>query len=240
MLPDLMGMGCYFGYLLAVGLPVILLKVFVKLPFEITRKLYHLLITLSIFPLVKCFTTWYMAVLTVFLLAALAYPVLVLGEKAAWFQRIAVERKGGEFRSSLLIVQGAMALLLFVFWGLLGESWKFIAVVAVLAWGLGDAAAALVGKSLGRRRIQHPRIQGTKTYEGTFAMYLTAGLAIFFTLLLEADQSWVVSLTAAALVAPVCALVELFSSRGMDTLSVPLSAAFAMLPLMSLFAYLRI
>lgn len=240
MLPDWIGMGCYFGFLIALGLPVILLKAYVKLPFEITRKLYHLLITLSIFPLVKCFTTWYMAVLTVFLLAAIAYPALVLAEKTAWFQRIAVERKGGEFRSSLLIVQGAMAVLLFVFWGLLGESWKFIAVVAVLAWGLGDAAAALVGKSIGRRRIQHPRIQGTKTYEGTFAMYITAGLTIFFTLLVEVNQPWLASLTVAALVAPICALVELFSSRGMDTLTVPLSAAFAILPLMSLFAYLGI
>ena len=104
MLPDWIGMGCYFGFLIALGLPVILLKACVQLPFEITRKLYHLLITLSIFPLVKCFENWYMAVLTVFLLAALAYPALALAEKTAWFQRIAVERKGGEFRSSLLVV----------------------------------------------------------------------------------------------------------------------------------------
>ena len=107
-----------------------------------------------------------------------------------------------------------------------------------MAWGLGDAAAALVGKAIGRPRIRHPRIHGTKTYEGTFAMYITAGLAIFLTLLVEANQSWMVSLMVAALVAPVCAVVELFSSRGFDTITVPLSAAFAILPLMLFFAYL--
>ncbi len=109
-----------------------------------------------------------------------------------------------------------------------------------MAWGFGDAAAALVGKSIGRRRILHPRIEGTKTYEGTLAMYVTAGLAIFFTLLIYAGQSWYVSLAVALLVAPVCAVVELFSSRGMDTLTVPLTAGFAILPLMSLFSFLGV
>jgi hypothetical protein len=57
------------------------------------------------------------------------------------------------------------------------------------------------------------------------------------------QQNWrsilfFVSLIVAALVAPICAVVELFSSRGMDTLTVPLSAAFAILPLMLFFAYL--
>jgi dolichol kinase len=109
-----------------------------------------------------------------------------------------------------------------------------------MAWGLGDAAAALVGKAIGRRRIRHPRIQGTKTFEGTLAMYITAGLTIFLTLLIDASQSWYVSLTVAALVAPVCAVVELFSSHGMDTLTVPLSTAFAILPLMAFFAFLGV
>lgn len=240
LLHNLAGIGLYFGFLIALGLPVILIKAAVNLPFEVTRKLYHLLIVFSIFPLVKVFSTWYMAVLAVFLLAVLAYPALAWLEKTSLFQRIAVEREGGEFKRSLLIVQGSMALLLFIFWGVLGEAWKPIAIVAVMAWGLGDAAAALVGKALGRRRIRHPRIQGTKTYEGTLAMLLTAGLAIFFTLLIEAQLSWYVSLMIATLVAPVCAVVELFSSRGMDTLTVPLSAAFAILPLLSFFATLGI
>jgi hypothetical protein len=52
---------------------------------------------------------------------------------------------------------------------------------------------------------------------GTQAMFVTAGLAIFFTFLFYAGQPWQVSLTVALLVAPVCAAVELFSNRGMDT-----------------------
>ncbi len=153
------------------------------------------------------------------------YPVLKLVEHSSFYKRIAVEREGGEFKSSLIIVQVSIATLIFIFWGLLGEEWRYIAVVAVMAWGFGDAAAALVGKAIGRRRIMHPRIEGAKTYEGTLAMFIVAGLAIFFSLLIYAGQPWYVSFIVALLVAPVCAAVELFSNRGMDTLTVPLSTA---------------
>jgi hypothetical protein len=63
---DLIGFGLYIGYFIVAGLPPILLKVFRKTPFEITRKMYHFVITLSIFPLMKLFSSWYTAVLAAF------------------------------------------------------------------------------------------------------------------------------------------------------------------------------
>jgi phytol kinase len=235
---DLIGLGLYIGFLIVIGLPTLLLKASFNVPFEVMRKMYHLVITLSIFPLVKLFSTWYMAVLAAFMLVLIAYPLLRLVENSSLYKRIAVERQGGEFKRSLIIVQVSIAFMIFVFWGLLGTEWKYVAVVAVMAWGLGDAAAALVGKNFGRRRILHPRIEGTKTMEGTQAMFVTAGLAIFFTFLIYAGQPWQVSLAIALLVAPVCAIVELFSNRGMDTLTVPISTGLAVLLLMSLFSFL--
>ena len=58
--------------------------------------MYHMAITLSIFPLVKFFSTWYMAVLAAFMLVLIAYPLLALVENSSFYKRIAVERKGGE------------------------------------------------------------------------------------------------------------------------------------------------
>ncbi len=237
---DLMGMGLYIGYLLALGVPAILLKVRFNVPFEIIRKVYHMVITLSIFPLVTFFHTWYVAALSALLLALIIYPLLAWAERASFYQRIAVERSGGEFKTSLIIVQVSMALMISVFWGLLGAQWKYVAVVAVMAWGFGDAAAALVGKTFGRRKIRHPRIEGTKTMEGTQAMYVTAGLAIFFTMLIYGGQPWLMSLAVALLVAPVCAIIELFSKRGMDTLTVPISTGIAVLSWMALFTFLGV
>ncbi len=237
---DLIGLGLFIGYFIAAGLPSILLKMYFKTPFEITRKMYHFVITLSIFPLLKLFSAWYMAVLAILMFVLMIYPILALVEHSSLYKRIAVEREGGEFRRSFIIVQLSFATLISVFWGLLGIDWQYIAVVAVMAWGFGDAAAALVGKAFGRRQILHPRIEGKKTVEGTLAMLVVAGLAIFFTLLIYAGRPWYVSFAVALLVAPVCSAVELFSPRGMDTLTVPLSAAVVILPLMSLFSFLGV
>lgn len=235
---NLIAVGLYLAFLVAIGAPAILLKVFFNVPFELLRKMYHLVITLSIFPLVTLFSTWYMAVLAALVLVIIAYPLLALVEHSALYQRIAVERTGGEFKRSLITVQASIALTIIVFWGLLGEEWKWVAVVAVLAWGVGDAAAALVGKRFGRRRIHHPLIEGPKTMEGTQAMYFTAALAIFLTFLIYADQPWYLSLAVALLVAPVSAVVELFSRRGMDTLTVPISTGLAVLSAMALLSFL--
>lgn len=237
---DWLGLGLYLGFLVAVGLPTVLLKARFNVPFELIRKMYHMVITLSIFPLVMFFSHWYMAVMAAFSLVLIAYPLLKAAEKTSFYRRIAVERAGGEFKSSLIIVQATIALMIFVFWGLLGMEWKFVAVVAVMAWGFGDAAAALIGKKFGRRRITHPKIEGAKTVEGTQAMFITAALAIFFTLLVYAGQPWHTSLAVALLVAPVCAAVELFSNRGMDTLTVPISTGLAVLTLMSIFSFLGV
>jgi len=237
---NLIGFGLFIGYFVVLGLPAILLKVCLKTPFEMTRKMYHLVITFSIFPLVKLFSTWYAAVLAALTFLVIVYPILMLVENSASYKRVAVERECGEFKRSFIIVQLSIATLIAIFWGLLGNDWQYVAVVAVMAWGLGDAAAALIGKAYGRRRILHPRIEGAKTYEGTLAMFFVAGLAIFLTLLVFAGQSWQTSLAIAALVAPVGAAVELFSPGGMDTLTVPLSVAFAIPPLISLFSFLGV
>ncbi len=235
---DFIGFGLFIGYFIVAGiLPLLLFRLYLKAPFEVVRKLLHIVITLSIFPLLKLFSAWYVAVLAAIAFLLLIYPALALVEHSSLYRRLAVERKGGEFKRSFIIVQLSYATLLFVFWGLLGVDWKYVVVVAVMAWGFGDAAAALVGKAFGRRKIQHPHITGAKTVEGTLAMFVVAGLAIFFTLLVYASQSWYVSLAVAALVAPVCAVVELFSPHGLDTITVPLAAAFAILPLMSLFSF---
>lgn len=237
---DLIGFGLFIGYFVVAALTALSIKTCFKVPLELFRKMLHIVITMSILPLLYLFSDWYMAIIAAFLLVLIMYPILALAERTSVFKRFAPERTSGEFKRSLVIVQLSFAILIFVFWGILGIDWQYVAVVSVMAWGFGDAAAALVGKTFGRRRISHRRIEGAKTVEGTQAMFAVAWLAIFFSLLLYAGQPWFTCLAVATLVAPVCAVVELFSSRGMDTLTVPLSAAFAILPLMSLLSFLGV
>jgi phytol kinase len=241
MLSDVLGGGFLLAYYLVFCFLIpTLLKAWTLVPTEWVRKFQHISYSLSIFLLLKLFSTWYWAVVAASMLALLAYPILLRVEKTAQYKRLFVDRRarGGELRKQLIFIQLCFAILIFIFWGLLGTKWHYIAAVSVMAWGFGDAAAALVGKAFGRHRILHRFIDGAKTYEGTGAMIIAAGLALFFTLYLYAGKPWYVSLPIAALVAPVCGIVELFSRRGVDTLTVPLSAAAAIFPLAYLFSFL--
>jgi len=240
-LSDLTGAGILITYYLVFTalLPTIL-KVKLGVRMELVRKIQHIVYSLSIFLLLELFSTWYIAITAAFALVILGYPVLMLIEKTAWYRKTFVDRtqKGGELRKQLIYVQLSFALLIAIFWGLFGVDWRYVIAVAIMAWGLGDAAAALVGKAFGRRRFIHALIDKGKTYEGTIAMAVFAALGIFFTLFAYWGQSWYVSLLIAVLVAPLCGVIELFSKRGIDTLTVPISAALTIMPLIYFFYWL--
>ena len=227
-------------YLLVVAMLPILFKYWFNLPKEYVRKIHHVGYSLSIFLLLDLFSSWYMAVGAALLLVVLGYPFLWLVEKSSFYRKYFVDRtKGkGELRKQLLYVQLSFAMLIFIFWGLLGAQWYYVAAVAVMAWGFGDAAAALVGKAVGRRHVIHQYIERAKTYEGTIAMVVVAGTALFITLVFYAGLSWLPSLLISLIGGPVCGVVELFSRRGLDTLTVPLSVSAVIFPLIYLFTLL--
>ena len=240
MLSDLVGATILMIYYLVicVSLPS-LLKHWLKMPAELARKMQHIAYSFSIFILLNLFSTWYMAVGAAFLLVLLGYPALMLIERSTFYKKYFTDRnaRGGELRKQLIYVQLSFAILIILYWGVLGTKWHYIVAVAVMAWGFGDAAAALVGKTFGRHRVIHKYIEKAKTYEGTGAMILVAGLALFFTLLCYAGKPWYVSIVVAGIVAPVCGVVELFSRRGTDTLTVPVSTAALLMPLIHILTY---
>lgn len=211
-----------------------------RVPTELVRKTQHVVYALSVFLMLRLFSDWYWAILAGMVLVVAAYPVLWWFERRAWLARLLVCRAGdgGELRRQLLWVQLTFAILILVFWGLLGYRWQYVVAAAAMAWGFGDAAAALFGKAFGRRRIVHRLIEGTKTYVGMIAMAVAAGLALLLTLRYFGNQLWSVSLGVAAIVAPACAVVELFSRRGADTITVPLVAAALTAPLVYAFSLL--
>jgi phytol kinase len=221
-----------------IGLLIIptMLKAWSKLPSEVIRKIQHVAYSLSVFILLRLFSTWYLAVAAAFVLVLLAYPALYFLEKTSIYKKLFVDRteRGGELRKQLLYVQLSFGILILLFWGILGAKWQYMVIVAVMAWGFGDAAAALVGKFLGKRTIIHAWVEGAKTCEGTLAMMGAAFVAVFLTLLFLSDLSWFLCLIVALVVAPICAVVELFSKKGTDTLTIPLATAAVVFPLVIL------
>jgi phytol kinase len=224
-------------YLVALLVVPLLLRAWAGLPRESMRKVQHVAYSLSIFLLLGLFDRWYLAIGAAGLLVVVAYPILALWEGRPSYRRLLADREGGgELRRQLLWVQLSFAVLIAVFWGGLGPDWRPLIAVAVMAWGFGDAAAALVGRRLGRHAIVHRAVDAAKTLEGTLAMIVAAGLAVFLTMLLYVAQPWTVSLIVALVVAPLAAAIEVFSRRGTDTLTVPLGTAAALVPLLILFS----
>jgi dolichol kinase len=238
---DVIGAVALLAYYLGFAVVVPALMRLIRVPEELIRKTQHVVYALSVFLMLRLFSQWYWAIAAGALLLLIAYPVLWWSERSAWLARIVVARPGdhGELRRQLVSVQATFGLLILVFWGILGYRWHHIAVTAVMAWGFGDAAAALIGKAVGRRKIVHRLIEETKTYVGAVSMAAVAGVAIFLTLTLYGHLTWYVSLAVAAIVAPVCAVVELFSRRGADTITVPLAAAALIAPLVYAFSLLK-
>lgn len=217
-----MGFVSFIAYYIVGATTLLASKWLFKPPSEVFRKLLHGICVLSIFVLIFAFETWYEAAAVPIIFALLVYPVIWYLERYPRIMAVLIERKPGEIKLSLLLVFFMMASLIAVYWGLFGTAYQYVILASVLAWGFGDAAAALIGKAFGKHIIDHKWSDGKKTVEGFFAMTLTAWLVLFCALMLWSSLSFVSILCIVTLVAPISALVELVSKGGIDTLSVPL------------------
>lgn len=209
-------------------------------PRELVRKAQHVGYGLSIWPMLTLFDRWYEAIAGSFLLVVVAVPALLALERWPRYGRYFPDRstRGGELRRSMLLVQVSFALLLTLFWGLLGPPGKVIVAAGAMGWCFGDAAAALIGKALGRHLVHVRFVDDGKTEEGAWAMAICSGTAVVATLRLYGGLDWPTALAAAAVAGTVASATELVSRDGLDTLTVPLVTSFAVLAVTRLPAWL--
>ena len=228
-----MGLGgvcMYFAVAASVG---IVIRLFTPIPNEPFRKLLHLILLGSLAVWVQVYDTWWMAALSAVLFAVAVYPLLALAEHLQGYSELLTERKTGELKRSLLIVFGMFAIVISVCWGWLND--RLLAVASVFAWGFGDAAAALVGKRFGRHKLRGRHIEGTKSVEGSAAMFIVSFVSVAAVLLLRGGMGAVGCVVTAYVTASVCTVVELYSMGGNDTITCPLAAMAMLLPLVHLF-----
>ncbi|NLV17462.1 MAG: phosphatidate cytidylyltransferase [Syntrophomonadaceae bacterium] len=219
-------------YFLVCAISAIILRQFIPVPKEVFRKTLHMIVLGSIFILIYGFKTWWISALAAVVFIAMVYPILALAEHIPGYSQLLTERKPGEVKTSLIAVFATFALLICVCWGLLGK--KYLIIASVLAWGLGDAAAALVGKRFGRHFIEGKLVEGRKSLEGTLAMFGVSFAAVMVVLLVHGSVKWYAYVPIAVVTAAVCAVVELYTKAGMDTVTCPLAAAAVMIPLVGI------
>ena len=118
-----------------------------------------------------------------------------------------------------------MTVLVAVFRGGFGAEHLYIAIGAIMAWGPGDAVAAIVGKRRGKHKLQGKYIEGTKSVEGSIGMAITAFVCLLPVLLFMSSLPWYVSVIFSLVIAPIASLTELFTKGGWDTVTVPAAAS---------------
>ncbi len=201
---------------LIVLLPV---RFLTKLPSFIFRKLLHIVAFTCVALTVLTSRSWQAASLTCVIFAVIVYPILILFEKEHWYPKLFVEKTNGEVRRSLLMLFLMVAVLTAVCWGIFGE--PALCAAAILMWGTGDAAAALIGIPYGRHKIKTRWTDGKKSWEGSLAMFavsLTSGL-LMLTLTHSGNMGYV--FLSSFLGALSGSLMELFSPSEYDTITVP-------------------
>ncbi len=223
------GFGILIAYFLVCIAGALALRRYVNVPTEEFRKTLHLILLCSLFAWVYAFQTWWVSALAAVVFVAVVFPALSLAERIPGYSQFLTERRRGELKRSMVAAFGMFTLLICVCWGLLGERWLVLA--CVFAWGFGDGAAALVGKRYGRHQLEGRLIEGRKSVEGTLAMFAVSFVTVLTILLANGTVAWYGSLPIAALTAAVSAVVELYTRKGMDTVTCPLAAAVVLLPL---------
>ncbi len=238
---DLQAAAAFFSYLAGAAGLIALIDWLTRIPKEWIRKTYHLMITFAMLFLVLWFNGWYSALLTLLAILLLAFVLLRIAYRFGILQRLSVDRQKGVNEVSRQIIYLAISYsgLIILFWGLLGPEWKFLAILAVMVWGFGDAAAALVGRFLGRKKLKGPFFDPKKTVEGLLANAAASALISMFVLLVGSDVTLPVALASSVVLGAVGAVIEAASRRGRDTIVLPWSLAALAYPVLTLLRYVE-
>jgi len=203
-------------YLQPCVLALLLIDRLTRVPRFVFRKLLHLVAFTCVTFMILVAESWQAASLTSCLVAVLVWPILALLERRSWYARLFVEKEPGEIKKSLLLLFFVIAAVTAVGWGLFDR--RPDAVAAILMWGVGDAAAALVGIPYGRHKA--PFADGKKSWEGTAAMAVSSFVCGLFVL------GTPLRCLASSLIG---AAAELLSPSEYDTVTVPTLVLLALL-----------
>ena len=220
-----------FGVLAAYIIPSVLvllpIRFLTSLPSFIFRKLLHIVAFTCVSLMILAAHSWQAAALASVIIAAVIYPLLMAAEHERWYPRLFVEKKPGEIKKSMLMLFLMFAALIAVCWGVFGK--PQLAAIAILMWGTGESAAALVGIPFGKHKVKSKLTDGKKSWEGSTAMLIVSLMAGTGMLTLAQGMSVLHALPISFIAALLGTATELFSPSEYDTVTVPTVIAAALL-----------
>ena len=205
---------------IAILIPIRLLT---GIPSFIFRKLMHTSAFAATVLLILRAGSWQAASWTFGLAAVGAFAVLSVLENEEWYGHLLVQNTPGEVKRSLTMFFLMAAALIAFCWGARGR--KEIAAAAILMWGTGDAAAALVGIPFGRHKVK--LAGGKKSWEGSAAMLAVSFAGGMCMLAQRLGPAGALLPAFAGALLGTC--TELFSPGKSDTVTVPVVIAAALM-----------
>ena len=214
--------GKYMAYIVAAASLLLILRFTTRIPDYVFRKLLHIVAFTAILPAILWAEGWQQAVAVKVMFLVLIIVGLKCAESLPVYKSVFVEKGRHEVLISFILLFSMMAAMIAVFWGGMGDAYRWIPVAAIMAWGPGDGAAAIVGRLCGRHKLQGRLIEGVKSVEGSAAMAVTSFVCTLPVLLTMSGLPWLICVLVALAVAPVAALTELYTKHGLDTITVPI------------------
>ena len=206
--------------LIAVCLSILLpIRFFTRIPSYIFRKLLHIVAFSGVSLMILLAGCWQAAAITSGLLALALYPILSAVEKKPWFGKLLAQKSQGEIKRSMLLLFIMFTMVTIVARGIFGKPQT--AAAAIIMWGAGDAAAALVGIPLGKHKVRCRLANGKKSWEGSLAMLVVSFTVGLLVLLLSKNTGVPNALLLAGAGALAGTAAELFSPSEYDTVTVP-------------------
>ena len=221
----LMVFGIYVGYIVIIPFIIIGLKHLIPIKEHVYRKLLHLVAATSIFPLVLFASQYWISLLVCLTVAGGITFGLLIFERFNFYDKLFIQKKKYETVISFLIFYITISILIALFWGLLGDGYKYIIFTSVIAWGFGDAFAAMFGVSFGKPKLHGRFIEGNKSITGCVSMFIASAVSSFIVLLIFGPYIWYFALLIALSIGIIASFVELFTKYNLDTLTVSLIAA---------------
>lgn len=198
-----------------------------QLPTGYTRKVFHLLIFLSV--VVVHAIGGFAGVCVFGSVVSIVVASAVIGGPGNWHYEAIAREKDGDRRTYFIIIPYFATLI-----GGLASSVFFgpLAVVGYLVGGLGDAAGEPVGTRWGKHQLTSS-LPGEKTFEGSVGVVIASAIALGIAVAIRPELHLSLqTLIALPLIAIFCGIVEVLSPRGWDNVSmqvVPTVLAFLLM-----------
>lgn len=215
--------------IIVLGIICIAIRFLTKIPDFIFRKILHLIAVSMITVLLIVPTHWWIAEIVMGIGAIGIVVLLLIFERTEIYKKFFVEKNKHEILISFLIFFLVVIYLIALFWGYRGEAHRYLVIIALLSWGLGDAAAAIFGRLIGKHIVSGKVIGGNKSIEGSVMCFVFALVISFLLLFLLMHYLWWLSLIEALLIALLVSFAELFTKKGLDNLTCPLVASVILL-----------